>query len=439
MATRREAVKAIGVGALAASAGLMLGQRAVAAPRELRYAPEKGARLRMLRWKRFVQGDEDQWLANTRKFTQQSGVPVQVESVNLEDIPSKASMAANVGAGPDIVMGSYGQPQLYPDACLDVTELADYLGEKYGGWYDAVKAYCTTDKRWIALGMGFPTSCVVYRESMVKAAGFSAIPRDLNGFLKLCRALHARGTPPGFALGNAIGDGTTWTHWLVWSHGGKLVDENNRLVINSKETIAALEYARELYPTFVPGTLSWLDPSNNKAFLAGQIGLTYNGISVYYAAKTSSDPALKAIAADMQHAHFPIGPVGKATELSPFAPAWVFKFTRYPNAAREYLRFMLEDEQYTAWQNASLGYFAQSLRSHESDPIWFADPKHTPFREGPSMTLHPGYAGKEGQSSAAAVADFIIVNMVAEAATGKSTPKAAAERAEMRAKRYYKT
>ena len=290
MPNRREAVKAIGAGALAASAGLLLGQPAAAAPRELRYAPEKGAQLRMLRWKRFVQGDEDQWLANTRKFTQQSGVPVQVESVNLEDIPSKASMAANVGAGPDIVMGSYGQPQLYPDACLDLTELANYLGDKYGGWYDAVKAYCMTDKRWIALGMGFPTSCVVYRESMVKAAGFSEIPRDLNGFLKLCRALHARGTPPGFALGNAIGDGTTWTHWLVWSHGGRLVDENNRLVINSKETIAALEYARELYPTFVPGTLSWLDPSNNKAFLAGQIGLTYNGISVYYAAKTSSDP-----------------------------------------------------------------------------------------------------------------------------------------------------
>ncbi len=99
-------------------------------------------------------------------------------------------------------------------------------------------------------------------------------------------------------------------------------------MINSKETVAALEYARELYPTFVPGTLSWLDPSNNKAFLAGQISLTYNGISIYYVAKTSTDPALKAIAADMQHAHFPVGPVGRPTELSPFAPAWVFNYTR---------------------------------------------------------------------------------------------------------------
>jgi multiple sugar transport system substrate-binding protein len=211
------------------------------------------------------------------------------------------------------------------------------------------------------------------------------------------------------------------------------------VVINSRQTIAALEYARELYPTLVSGTLSWLDPSNNKAFLAGQVSLTYNGISVYYAAKNSPDPALRAIAADMQHAHFPIGPVGRPTELSPFAPAWVFDYTRYPNAAREYLRFMLERDRYEAWLKASQGYFAQTLRDYESDPIWTEDPKNTPFRDGPSMTLHPGYAGKEGVASAGAVADFVVVNMVAEAATGRLTPQAAAERAEGRARRYYKT
>ena len=141
----------------------------------------------------------------------------------------------------------------------------------------------------------------------------------------------------------------------------------------------------------------------------------------------------------MQHAHFPIGPVGRPTELSPFAPAWVFNYTRYPNAAREYLRFMLERDQYEAWQNASLGYFAPTLRAHESDPIWTQDPKTTAFRDGPAMTLYPGYAGKEGVASAACVADFIVVNMVAEAATGQLSPQAAAARAELRAQRYYKT
>jgi hypothetical protein len=34
------------------------------------FKPEAGASLRLLRWSPFVQGDEDAWLANTKKFTE---------------------------------------------------------------------------------------------------------------------------------------------------------------------------------------------------------------------------------------------------------------------------------------------------------------------------------------------------------------------------------
>jgi multiple sugar transport system substrate-binding protein len=279
---------------------------------------------------------------------------------------------------------------------------------------------------------------MVYRESMVRAAGYSSIPRDLPEFLKLCQALKARGTPAGFALGNSSGD-TTWCSWLVWAHGGRLVDENNRVAINSAQTIAALEYARDLYATFVQGTLSWLDPSNNKVFLAGEISLTYNPISIYYVAKNSGDPALQAIAADIQHAPMPVGPVGHPTELNSMLTAFVFKYSKYPNAARDYLRFMLEREQYEAWQQASLGYMTQPLRAYEANPVWTSDPKITLFRDGGRVMLYNGYAGKVGAASAACSADLVIANMVAEAASGQATPREAAARAEQRARRHYKT
>ena len=44
-----------------------------------------------------------------------------------------------------------------------------------------------------------------------------------------------------------------------------------------------------------------------------------------------------------------------------------------------------------------------------------------------------GYAGKLGYASAGAGADFIVANMVAEAASGSKTPKEAMERAQKRA------
>src|SRR5262245_22918476 len=202
-AMRRSALKMLGATALMTSGALTIGTSAGAAT-ELRYPPEKGAELKLLRWKTFVQADEEQWMANTRRFTEQTGVRVLVENVNLSEIRSKAHVAATVGAGPDILMGGGDDPQLYPDKCLELTELANYLGDKYGGWYDACRNYCMSGNSWVSLGIAFYPFCVVYRQSMLKAAGFSDIPHDLAGFLKLCQALKSRGTPVGLTLGNAV-------------------------------------------------------------------------------------------------------------------------------------------------------------------------------------------------------------------------------------------
>ena len=207
-----------------------------------------------------------------------------------------------------------------------MTDLAEYLGAKYGGWYPVTRKYGVLGNRWIALPQGSPTGTFNYRISAMRAAGFDEFPKDTAGFLKLCQGLKRVGKPPGFALGHATGDANAWTHWCLWAHGGKMVDDNNNVVIDSPETVAALEYAKQLYANFIEGTLSWLDPSNNKAFLADQIGVTENGISIYTVAKNSPDPALQAIAADMNHAHLPIGPVGRPTEFQLTLNTYEFGF-----------------------------------------------------------------------------------------------------------------
>ena len=404
----------------------------------LAFKPEKDAKLRVLRWSRFVQGDIDAYMVNVKKFIDKTGIEVRVDNEGWEDVRPKAAVAANTGAGPDIILSTNDDANLYPEKLLDVTDLATYLGKKYGGWYPACEAYLRPDgKKWIGLPLGAAGNYLVYRESMVKAAGFDSFPKDTDGFLKMLKALHAKGTPAGFALGNATGD-CLWTNWLIWAFGGKLVDSNNKVVIDSPETIKALEYAKEMYATFIPGTLSWLDPNNNKAFLDSQISVTNNGISIYYAAKNSTDPKVKEMAADIQHASFPIGPVGVPTESQLFFNQMIMKYTKYPQAAKEFLRFMMEKEQYDAWQTGAGGYVAPPLAAYANGAIWTVDPKHTPYRDAVKNMRPAGYAGKLGYASAGAAADFIVPNMVAEAASGSKTPKEAAERAQKRAERYYK-
>ena len=210
-------------------------------------------------------------------------------------------------------------------------------------------------------------------------------------------------------------------------------------MINSPRPIKALEYAKELYETFVPGTLSWLDPNNNKAFLDGQISLTNNGISVYYAAKNSQDPKVKEMAEDINHASLPIGPVGKPTEFQLFFNQMIFKYTKFPKAAKAFLA--LHDGSRAVRPVACRRRSAtsrQPLRDYEKNPIWTVDPKHMPYRDSMKNMLPSGHAGQMGYASAGALADFIVVNMVAEAASGRRSPQEAAERAQKRAERYYK-
>src|SRR6266508_7001718 len=120
--TRRTFVKTTTGLAVGAALSGVLPRRAAAA--DLSYKPEKGAKLRILRWKRFVQGDEELWNANTKKFTEKTGVEVRVDSEGWEDVRPKAAVAANVGSGPDVIVGWFDDPHQYPDKLVDLSELA---------------------------------------------------------------------------------------------------------------------------------------------------------------------------------------------------------------------------------------------------------------------------------------------------------------------------
>jgi len=399
--------------------------------------PEKDASIRVLRWKQFIQAEYDKFAEQTKAFSAKTGIKVRLDAEIWEDIRPKAAVAANVGAGPDLIIGTLDDPFKFPEKLIDMTDLADYLGAKYGGWYPVAQKYGKKGNSWIAIPQGATGGCLNYRISHMKAAGFETFPTDLAGYLKLCQGLKKNNTPPGFALGHATGDANGWCQWLLWAHGGKVVNEKNEVVIDSAETLAALEYAKQLYETFIPGVLSWNDSNNNKAFLSGDISLTYNGISIWTVAKNSSDPKQQDIAKDMDHAPMPIGPVGKPTEQQNVLVAYGYNHSKYPKAVKEYIRFMWEKENYDAWEQASNGYVAPPLPAYNDNPVWTSDPKITPYRDCLKRCLDNGHAGDLGYASAGVMGDFVVVDMFAEAASGSQSPKDAAKRAAERAKRYY--
>jgi multiple sugar transport system substrate-binding protein len=400
------------------------------------WKPEKGAQLSLLRWKYFIQSEDDSFVKLIDAFTQATGVKVNIIRESFEDIPPKAAVAANTGSGPDLFWGLFSLPHLFPQKCIDVTDVADYLGKKYGGWVPTAVTYGKSGNKWIDIPICFSGNMPNYRISSLQKAGMSKFPATTDEFLEYAKATKKNGTPGGLALGHATGDANCWVHWCLWAFGGNLVDQNDKVVVNSPETEKALVYAKQLYENMIPGTASWNDSFNNKAFLAGEIHWTNNGISIYAAAKRDSN--LKEIADDMNHALWPVGPVGKPTEFHVCFPMLAMTHTKNPQACKALMAFLLEADNYNKWLQDSVGYLTHPLNAYDANPVWTSDPKNTIFGQASKRTLTAGGQGSVGEKAAAALADFIVVDMFANVCTGREDAKGAIKIAERQAQRLYR-
>ena len=435
--TRRTVVRGgTALTATAAVAGPTLLDWASAWAQAAPWKPEAGAKLTVMRWKRFVEAEDQAFMAMVDAFKKTTGVDMNVFSESFEDLQPKASVSANTGQGPDLVWGLHSLPQLFPDKVVEMTDVADYLGKKYGGWTSAGEITVKQGNKWLGIPVATIGGYLTYRVSSMQKAGFKECPQDFPGFLELCKALKKNNTPAGFALGHASGDANAWLHWILWGHNAWLVDKDDKVVINSPETVKALEYGKALSDTFIPGVASWNDSSNNKAFLAGELHMTSNGISIYVSAK--DDPAKQDLAQDTDHALWPVGPIGKPTELQLTVPILAFKYTKSPNAAKAFVAFMLEKENFDKWLIGARGYLTHCLNAYDANPVWTMDPKNKVFSQASKRALPASGIGKPGERAAAAIADFLVVDMFANYCLGREDAKGAIAICERQAKRLYR-
>jgi multiple sugar transport system substrate-binding protein len=245
--TRRALVKG---GTALATAGAVTGpallEWAKAWAQSAQWRPERGAQLSFLRSKAFVPAEDDGCVAVMNAFTKATGVKVNITRESDDDVQPKALVAANMGAGPDLFWGKFSLPHLFPQKCLDVSDVAEYLGKRYGGWVASAIPYGKgKGDKWIDLPICWVGNVMNYRNSSLKQAGFSKVPATTDEFLEYAKATKKNNRLGGFALGRAPNDGNSWVHWCLWAHGGYTTDMNDKVIINSPETEKALNYAKQ--------------------------------------------------------------------------------------------------------------------------------------------------------------------------------------------------
>src|SRR5260370_23093370 len=118
-------------------------------------------------------------------------------------------------------------------------------------------------------------------------------------------------------------------------HGGAIQDKDGNVVLNSPETLRALEYAKKLYSVgMTQAVLSWNAASNNQAFNAQETSYILNSISAYRTAQDNKLPVL-------DHYYFvPAlkGPTGTQLASEHGMSGYViWKFSKNQEAAKEFL------------------------------------------------------------------------------------------------------
>jgi len=357
------------------------------------------------------------------------GIKLNVETVNANDIPARATSSIQSGNGPDIFMLLNNYPHLYSSAAVDVSALADELA-KGGQIYPSGVQLNRVGGKWVSLPWSMVPALVVYRKSWFEEVGAKSFPKTWKEYHEVGKKLKAAKRPIGQTLGNTFGDAPTFTYPLLWSYGGQEVDAKGKVVLDSRETRESVQFMTQFWKdAHDEGGLAWDDSNNNRAFLSGDISATLNGASIYVAALNGADKFKTEKGAPMHtdclHAPLPVGPKGHFGYHTAFNHM-VMKYSKNAKGATEFLRWAHKKENYEKWFVVQKGFAVGPTRDWEKHAMWSQDPVMTPFRDAPQLqTRLMGFAGQPEKRAAEAWNKFIVTGMYASACGGKMKPEEA--------------
>jgi multiple sugar transport system substrate-binding protein len=351
-------------------------------------------------------------------YEKETGVKVNYELTSVGSLPTRISTIAETGSGADVTMNGLLQVVQFGEKYLDLSDMAEEIGKKQGGWYDGGREAVVVDGKWKALPFSNIGQLMNWRTDWFAEVGVNNFPETWEELYEVGKKLKAKDHPFGFELGHGFGDNHGWLYPLLWSYGGHEVEPDGKtVVIDSDETARAVDFARKFFQdTMFEDVLGWTDPSNNKAWYAEQISCTNNAESILWLAKRD----FPEIAKVTDQAMNPMGPKGRFHLMDSISHS-IFSFTPDPEAARAFLRWLMDEKQLGGWYASADSYYQPLLHGYDNAPMWQVEPRNIPYRDA-LMTAHlPGWPAPPNRRLAESVAKYVVVDMFAKACAGAST------------------
>ena len=391
--------------------------------------------LKILLWSHFVPS-HDQWFDKfARDWGSRVGVNVLVDHIDQAQIPTRIAAEIQARQGHDLIQYIATLSQFEP-AVLDHKDIVEEASRRWGDQLPLCRksSFNPATGKFYAYSPGWVPDPGNYRRSLWAPVGLPNGPSSWDDLLAGASAIKSsKGVPLGLGMSQEI-DSNMVLRALMWSYGASEQNEQERVVINSPETIAAVEYMTKLYQqAMTPEVFSWNAASNNQGLVAGKLSYIVNSISAWRTAQDSNPevaddtffvPALR----------------GPSTALAAQHVLYNWIIPRHApgvDAAKEFLLHYTANFASASYNSKLYDFCAWSgLTPNLSN--WLTT---DPFRAQPADKLkllttaipwstNIGHPGPASTAIGEVFNTFVIPNMFARAARGEMTPQQSVAQAE---------
>lgn len=393
-----------------------------------------GGSLKLLMRSHFIPAF-DEWLD---KFAADWGtrnrVDVTVDHILAAQLPAKWAAEVASNAGHDLFgLTQGGAVNVYNKQLVDLSDIADDLAKKHGGWIEPVAAKIGTfEGRWKGIPDFFIDFPVMYRKDLFDANGLKPVD-TWEDLLKAGTVLKGKGNPVGLAINQQSNDANNSWHTMLWSWGVHYAREDGKMAnFNTPETKEALKFAVELYQkTMTDEVLSWDDTGNNQGLISGRISWTFNPISALRTIEKEKPDLAPAFAFSGP----PAGPKARFALAS--VGTWgVMNWSQNVGAAKAFIAEYYA--HYAEGVRVSEGYNQPLLKDFRKKPmpILGEDPRLTGLQDFDQVLRVVGHPGPPTPAAAEVESNWIVPLTVGRAV--QSNVDEAADWAATRIEQIYK-
>jgi multiple sugar transport system substrate-binding protein len=399
--------------------------------------------LRILQWSHFVPG-YDAWFDRvyTKEWGAKNGTEVIVDHMSTTEINARGAAEAAAKKGHDLFL-FISPPAAYENQVIDHREIVEQVQQRHGKMIPLAEKSTFNPKtgKYFAFSDSFVPDPGNYRIDLWSQVGYPAGPSTWEDLRNGGRQIREKfGNPVGLGLSQEM-DSNMALRGLLWSFGGSVQDADGRPVLQSKETVAALEFVRALYKeSMTPEVFTWDPASNNRMILAGRASFVCNAISVTRTAEKENPELAKKIGLvpALQ------GPVRRIAAEHVMNCYVIWKFAENIDGAKQFLVDLVDVFPKVFQESEFYNFPCYPSTVPNLDTLLANDPKGIPPGKYTALSgvldwaTNVGYPGYATAAIDEVFNTFVVPTMFARVAREELTPQAAVEAAQREVERIFK-